>query len=78
MFPNSRATRAASFAPAGKPQKSKTAAQPKKLTELHAHCGELLLTVEAEDSKWRKLYRTKKRNHERFGIATAELEDIDV
>eukprot|EP00873_Tetraselmis_striata_P000245 jgi/Tetstr1/420509/TSEL_001053.t1 len=62
-------------------QKSKTAAQLNKLKELQAHCGELVLTVEAEDNKWRKLYRTKQRNYnrlaERFGITMAELADAE-
>eukprot|EP00873_Tetraselmis_striata_P036527 jgi/Tetstr1/456791/TSEL_043465.t1 len=62
-------------------QKSKTAAQLNKLKELHAHCGELVLTVEAEDSTWRKLYRTKQRNYnrlaERFGSTTTKLADAE-
>eukprot|EP00873_Tetraselmis_striata_P008225 jgi/Tetstr1/428489/TSEL_018500.t1 len=62
-------------------QKSKTAAQLNKLKELHAHCGELVLTVEAEDSKWRKLYHTKQRNYnrlaERFGSTTTKPADAE-
>eukprot|EP00873_Tetraselmis_striata_P025644 jgi/Tetstr1/445908/TSEL_033537.t1 len=40
-----------------------------------------MLTVEAEDNKWRELYRTKQCNYnmlaERFGITTTELADAD-
>eukprot|EP00873_Tetraselmis_striata_P028096 jgi/Tetstr1/448360/TSEL_035642.t1 len=62
-------------------QKSKTAARLNKLKELHARYGELVLTVEAEDSKWRKLYvapsnaNTIYRVAERFEIAMTELAD---
>eukprot|EP00873_Tetraselmis_striata_P000356 jgi/Tetstr1/420620/TSEL_011708.t1 len=63
------------------PQKSKTAARLNKLKELHAQYEELVLTVEAEDSKWRKLYIAPSsaniiyRVAERFGIAMTELAD---
>eukprot|EP00873_Tetraselmis_striata_P026442 jgi/Tetstr1/446706/TSEL_034195.t1 len=41
--------------------KEKMSTQYKKFKALQAQCGDLVLTINAEDSKWRKLYRSKQR-----------------
>eukprot|EP00873_Tetraselmis_striata_P034342 jgi/Tetstr1/454606/TSEL_041499.t1 len=41
--------------------KEKMSTQNKKFKAVQWQCGDLVLTINAEDSKWRKLYRSKQR-----------------
>jgi uncharacterized membrane protein len=45
-------------------ERSKNRKLREKLKDLEAHSGRLVLELGAEDSKWRKLYRSMRRRHQ--------------